>query len=115
FITKELALKSTKADIDANERLFENMTQSGEKKTVTLMRIKQTVANNTLYFECAANEYKPPHTGKNAPIHQPSKLLRINKNLLVRTCSPDSIVFMDAHGLFGRIYGMKAISDFYGA
>ncbi|KAF9585574.1 hypothetical protein BGW38_001748 [Lunasporangiospora selenospora] len=115
FNIGEKASKATKLDIHCNETLFGSTTQSGGRKIDTLFYIKEVSAGETLYIECAANEHKPPYVGKAVLDQQSNKLLRINRSILFRSESAEAIVFLDIHGLHGKIYGMRAILDYYGA
>ncbi|KAG0351945.1 hypothetical protein BGZ54_003045, partial [Gamsiella multidivaricata] len=46
---------------------------------------------------------------------QSKKVVRINRSILARSRSKNTLVYIDAHGLCGKIYGMRAIQDIYGA
>ncbi|KAF9972813.1 hypothetical protein BGZ73_003997 [Actinomortierella ambigua] len=115
FDMGELASSATKADMHAIEILFGSLSQTGGRKTDTLVRVQQVTTGVGTLYECAVNEHKPMHASPSALSHQSSKLLRINRSILGQTGSMDTVAFIDAHGLTGTIYGMKAIEDIFGA
>ncbi|KAF9948706.1 NUAK SNF1-like kinase 1, partial [Mortierella alpina] len=57
--TGELASKATKEDMHVNELLFGSTTQTGGRKTDTLIRVKETSAGLVSYVECGVNEHSP--------------------------------------------------------
>ncbi|KAF8925251.1 hypothetical protein BGZ52_007109, partial [Haplosporangium bisporale] len=80
FDVDELASEATKADIHKTELLFGTLTQSGGRKADTLFRV---------------NERKPHHATKLMLEKQTSKVIRINRSILARLQSKDTIVFLD--------------------
>lgn len=115
FDMGELVSLATKADMHAIETLFGSLPQTGGKKTDTLVRVQQVTTGVATLHECAVSEHKPIHASPSALSHQSSKLLRINRSILGQMGSMNTVVFIDAHGLTGSIYGMKAIEDIFGA
>ncbi|KAF9347689.1 hypothetical protein BGX26_000851 [Mortierella sp. AD094] len=113
--TGEIASVATKLDIHINETLFGIVTQSGGRKTDTLVRAKEVSGGNVCYVECSVNEHKPLHVGKATLRQQSKKVVRINRSILARSGSNGTAVYIDAHGLCGRIYGIRSIEDIYGS
>ncbi|KAI9241313.1 MAG: hypothetical protein BYD32DRAFT_457973 [Podila humilis] len=88
FDVDELASEATKADIHKTELLFGTLTQ--------------------------VNERKPHHATKLMLEKQTSKVIRINRSILARLQSKDTIVFLDVHSLTASILGIRAHEDVYG-
>ncbi|KAG0197470.1 hypothetical protein BGX33_000596, partial [Mortierella sp. NVP41] len=114
FDMGELASTATKTDMQAIEVLFGTLSQTGGRKTDTLVRVQQVTTGVTSMLECAVNEHKPMHASSAALSHQSSKLLRINRSILGHIGFKETIVFVDAHGLTGMVHGMKAMEDVFG-
>ncbi|KAG0291058.1 hypothetical protein BGZ98_003181 [Dissophora globulifera] len=112
--TGEIASVATKEDMHINELLFGTVTQSGGRKTDTLVLAKEVSGGEVQFIECSVNEHKPLHAGLAALREQSRKLVRINRSILSCTGSKKTVLFIDAHGLCGKIYGMRAIEDVYG-
>ncbi|KAF9948626.1 hypothetical protein BGZ72_009487 [Mortierella alpina] len=108
--TGELACEATKEDMRVNELLFGSTTQTGGRKTDTLVPVKEISAGITSYID-GVNEHKPPHTAATLLDQQSSKLLRINRSILARNGSRDTLVILDVHGRSGAILGMKVVGD----
>ncbi|KAF8936383.1 hypothetical protein BGZ47_009536 [Haplosporangium gracile] len=112
--TGEIASIATKEDMHTNELLFGTVTQSGGRKTDTLVLAKEVSGGEVHYIECSVNEHKPLHVGQATLREQSRKVMRINRSILSCTGSQKTVLFIDAHGLCGKIYGMRAIEDVYG-
>ncbi|KAI8348348.1 hypothetical protein B0O80DRAFT_502021 [Mortierella sp. GBAus27b] len=112
--TGEIASVATKEDMHINELLFGTVTQSGGRKTDTLVLAKEVSGGEVHYIECSVNEHKPLHAGQATLKEQSRKLVRINRSILSCTGSKKTVVFIDVHGLCGKIYGMRAVEDVYG-
>ncbi|KAF9081270.1 hypothetical protein BGX27_005005, partial [Mortierella sp. AM989] len=110
----ELASKATKEDIHATGVLFGTFSQSGGRKTDCLVRIKDVSCGVTSFIECGVNEHKPLHVTEAVLNQQASKVMRINGSIIARMGSEETIVFLDAHGLTAKIYGMRVFDDIYG-
>ncbi|KAG0354303.1 hypothetical protein BG005_006583 [Podila minutissima] len=110
----ELASEATKADIQVTEQLFGTLTQSGGRKTDTILRVMDTTEGDTSMIEIGVNEHKPKHASNTTLQKQTSKVIRINRSILSRLQTKETIVFLDAHGLSAWIYGMKVHEDVYG-
>jgi hypothetical protein len=112
--TGEIASVATRDDMHMNELLFGTVTQSGGRKTDTLVLAKEVSGGEVHYIECSVNEHKPLHVGQATLKEQSRKVVRINRSILSCTGSQKTVLFIDAHGLRGKIYGMRAIEDVYG-
>ncbi|KAF9180760.1 hypothetical protein BGZ50_006015 [Haplosporangium sp. Z 11] len=115
FDNGELASQATKGDMQINEILFGNVSQTGGRKVDTLVRVKEVSGGVTSYVECSVNEHKPCHATQSALNHQSKKVLRINRSILARTGSNQTLAFLDVCGFRATILGIRAIDDFYGA
>ncbi|KAG0261121.1 hypothetical protein BG011_001334 [Mortierella polycephala] len=114
FDNGELASKATKGDMQINEVLFGNVSQTGGRKVDTLVRLKEVSGGVTSYVECSVNEHKPCRATQSALNHQSKKVLRINRSILARTGSNQTLAFLDVCGFRATIHGIRAIDDFYG-
>ncbi|KAF9902262.1 hypothetical protein EC991_005081 [Linnemannia zychae] len=112
--TGEIASVATRDDMHMNELLFGTVTQSGGRKTDTLVLAKEISGGDVHYIECSVNEHKPLLVGQATLKEQSRKVVRINRSILSCTGSQKTVLFIDAHGLSGQIYGMRAIEDVYG-
>ncbi|KAG0041162.1 hypothetical protein BGZ83_002230, partial [Gryganskiella cystojenkinii] len=112
--TGEIASVATKDDMHLNELLFGTVSQSGGRKTDTLVLAKEVSGGEVHYIECSVNEHKPLHVGQATLTEQSRKVIRINRSILASTGSKQIVVFIDAYGLCGRIYSMRAIEDIFG-
>ncbi|KAG0303291.1 hypothetical protein BGZ97_001966 [Linnemannia gamsii] len=97
-----------------NELLFGTVTQSGGRKTDTLVLAKEFSEGEVHYIECSVDEHKPLHMGQATLKEQSRKVVRINRSILSCIGSQKTVLFIDVHGLCGKIYGMRAIEDVYG-
>ncbi|KAG0324184.1 hypothetical protein BG000_002308 [Podila horticola] len=119
FDVGELASAATKADIHKAELLFGTLTHSGGRKADTLIRVedttsKATTKDDTSLIEIGVNEHKPYHATDSTLEKQTSKVIRVNRSILARLRSKDTIVFLDVHGLTASIFGMRAHEDIFG-
>ncbi|KAK5809814.1 hypothetical protein F5H01DRAFT_323062 [Linnemannia elongata] len=100
--------------MNMNELLFGVVTQSGGRKTDTLVLAKEVSGGEVHYIECSVNEHKPLHVGQATLKEQSRKVVRINRSILSCTGSQKTALFIDARGFRGKIYGMRVIEDVYG-
>lgn len=113
-ITGEIASVATRDGMNMNELLFGVVTQSGGRKTDTLVLAKEVSGGEVHYIECSVNEHKPLHVGQATLKEQSRKVVRINRSILSCTGSQKTALFIDARGFRGKIYGMRVIEDVYG-
>lgn len=110
----EITSVTTKEGTHINELLFGTVTQSGSRKTDTLVLAKENSGGEVRYIECSVNEHNPLHLRPATLREQSRKVVRINRIIISCTGSQKTVLSIDAYGLRGKIYGMRAIEDVCG-
>ncbi|KAF9120380.1 hypothetical protein BGX30_003203 [Mortierella sp. GBA39] len=75
---------------------------------------KEISGGEVHFVECSVNGHKPLHVRQAALREQSREVMRINRSILSCSGSQNTVLFIDAHNLCGKIYGMRAIEDIYG-
>ncbi|KAF9276891.1 hypothetical protein BGZ88_001462 [Linnemannia elongata] len=104
FLQQEVELRLAELFLcERDGRWATKEEKSGGRKTDALVLAKEVSGGEVHYIECSVNEHRPLYVGQVTLKEQSRKALRINRSILSCTGSQGTVLFIDAHGLRGKI------------